>query len=132
AICSSIFYFLAVALVLRGILAEREVSLDAIAGAVAVYMLLAMLFGALFASLQLVAPGSFVRAFPPGELHPATWPELMYLSFTALTPLKGGHVEAVSSWANVLLVLEAFLGVFYLALLVSRLVRLYQARDQAC
>ncbi|MFW5837047.1 MAG: hypothetical protein ACOCVM_03505, partial [Desulfovibrionaceae bacterium] len=41
AVCSSIFYFLTVALVLRGILAEREVSLDAIAGAVAVYMLLA-------------------------------------------------------------------------------------------
>jgi hypothetical protein len=128
---SALFYFLSVFYILRGILLEREVSLDAIAGAVAVYLLLAMLFGTMFTSLELVAPGSFVKVFPPGELHAAAWQDLMYLSFTALTPLKGGYVEAVSPWGNVLLTLEAFLGVFYLAVLVSRLVRLYQDRDRA-
>lgn len=116
------FYFYAAGSLIAYMMADRHASTDEIYCAAATFTLLAWGFTYLFLLLQSLQPGCFAAAVNPGG--PRTWTELMYLSFALLSSTGIGDVIPLTAHARALASLEMFVGVMYLAAVVSRLIGL--------
>lgn len=91
------------------------------------YLILGMFYFAVFNLIQEVHPGSFVEVGPTPIA--ASRDSLFYFSLATLTTLAYGDVIPVSRPARIIAVLEAATGVFYVAIMVARLVAAYQKAD---
>jgi hypothetical protein len=89
-----------------------------IAGAVAVYLLLGLIWTRLYQVVELASPGAF--RVPEGESPNSA--NLAYFSFVTLATLGYGDISPVNILARDLAVLEAITGQLYLVILISRLV----------
>jgi hypothetical protein len=89
-----------------------------IAGAVAVYLLLGLIWARLYQVVELASPGAF--RVPAGESPNSG--TLAYFSFVTLATLGYGDIAPVNIVARDLAVLEAIMGQLYLVILISRLV----------
>ena len=89
-----------------------------IAGAVAVYLLLGLIWTRLYQVVELASPGAF--RVPVGESPNGA--SLAYFSFVTLATLGYGDISPVNIVARDLAVLEAIMGQLYLVILISRLV----------
>ena len=120
------FLIFAIVVFLSDVLGTSTVTQDTIAGAVCVYLLLALIWAMAFALIEVARPGSFeVRGQPLADLPYGESPEIaqfLYLSLVTLTTVGYGDVLAVTPLAGRIAVLEAVVGQFYLAVLVARLV----------
>jgi hypothetical protein len=101
---------------------DHEVSADELFAAGATFTLLAWAFGYAYLVCQYWYPDSFVGLRAPGE--PRTAVELWFLSFTTLSGVGLGDVLPIAPQARVLVMLEEFAGVGYIAAIVSRLIGL--------
>ncbi|HEY6940049.1 ion channel [Dokdonella sp.] len=122
AMLEALFYFHAAACLVAYMLADRHATSDELFAAGATFTLLAWAFAYVFVACQLMQPGSFAAAANP--LAPRTWTELLFLSFVLLSSTGIGDVMPLTPLARALASLEIFVGVMYLALVVSRLVGL--------
>ncbi len=109
------------------IFTTRVVNLDVLYAAITVYLLLGNTFAALFRTMEILQPGSFLIAKTP-DLTIA-WAQFMYFSFATLTTLGFGDIVPLTPWSESLVVFEAVVGVLYLTVMMSRLVGLY-AQDR--
>jgi voltage-gated potassium channel len=91
------------------------------------YLILGMFYFTVFNLIQEVHPGSFVEVGPTPIA--ASRDSLFYFSLATLTTLAYGDVVPVSRPARIIAVLEAATGVFYVAIMVARLVAAYQKAD---
>jgi Ion channel len=114
-------------LLLRGVMRSGPVTPNRIVGAVAVYLLVALLFALLFDLLDRVAPGAFTLDPEPLPSTPAG-ARFFYLSVITLTSLGLGSVAPVHPFARALVLVEAVVGQFYMTVLMARLVSLEVAR----
>lgn len=107
------------------VFAAGRVDAERICAALCAYLLVGLGFGAMFAAIDVLAPGSLAgaRSSAPLELD-----EAVYFSFVTLATLGYGDLVPAGAAARSLAVLEAVFGQLYLAVLVARLVSLY-ARD---
>ena len=105
---------------------DHRVTTDELFAAGATFTLLAWGFAYAYFVCQAWYPGSFTGALRPGE--PRTWLELLFLSFTTLSATGLGDILPLSSPARVLVMLQQFAGVAYIAVVVSRLVGLTMLR----
>jgi len=108
--------------VLMFVLRAKEVDTEHISAALCVYFLVGLGFGAFFASLDYLQPGSLSGARTAGALGIA---DSVYFSFVTLATLGYGDIVPASLAARSLAVLEAVFGQLYLAVLVARLVSIY-------
>ena len=116
------FYFYAAGSLIAYMMADRHASRDELFCAGATFTLLAWGFTYLFLLLQALQPGCFAAAVNPGD--PRTWTELMYLSFALLSSTGIGDVIPLTAHARAIASVEMFVGVIYLAAVVSRLIGL--------
>jgi len=126
ALFEAALYFYAAGSLITYMLSDEHVSSDDLFAAGATFTLLAWGFAYLFFVCQVWYPGSFTGAVEPGR--PRTWVELLFLSFTNLSATGIGDVIPLGSRARVLVMLEQFAGVGYVATVVSRLIGLGIAR----
>lgn len=125
ALIRMIFFCYAIGLIIRRVLRERAVTLETVAGAACAYMLLAMVWGDLYLTVETLRPGSF--HLPPGWV---TGPSqtlraaLVYFSFATLTTLGYGEIHPNNPASGSLCDAEALVGQLYLAIMVARLVSL--------
>ena len=117
----ALFYFYAAWCLIAYMLADRRATTDELFAAGATFTLLAWGFTYLFVACQALQPGSF--GFGEGGA-PRSWTELTFLSFVLLSSTGIGDVIPVSGQARALASLEIFVGIMYLALVVSRLIGL--------
>jgi hypothetical protein len=103
-------------------MADRRATTDELFAAGATFTLLAWGFTYLYLLLQALQPGCFGAAVNPGAAR--TWTELMYMSFALLSSTGIGDVIPLTPHARALAALEMFVGVMYLAAVVSRLIGL--------
>jgi hypothetical protein len=89
-----------------------------IAAAVAVYLLIGLIWARLYEVVELLAPGAF--HIPAGESLSSAG--FVYFSFVTLATLGYGDLTPVNIVARNLAVLEAITGQLYLVILISRLV----------
>ncbi len=112
------FYFYVSFAMIRYLFHDARVTRDELYATGAAFTVVAWGFAYLYSAAQVVWPGSFVAA--DGNTDPS-WFELLYLSFTTLTSVGLSDVVPVLDHARSLAMLEMVAGVFYLALVVTRL-----------
>jgi len=117
------FLFLAGYYVLRAVIKAEVVSLDVVAGGVAVYLMLAVIWAIIFGVIEFYDPGSFTFTNGTGLVD---WNQLLYFSLTTITTLGYGDIHPLTPLAQIWSTLEAATGLIYMAVLMARLVSLYQ------
>lgn len=90
-----------------------------IQGAVAVYLLLGMIWAFAYELLELLRPGAF--AFTAAQ-RPEAVTEFIYFSFVVLTTVGFGDITPVDAVSRSLVSLEALVGQLFPAILLARLV----------
>jgi hypothetical protein len=123
---ATLFLAYAVWVILGYVLAQSEVTLDSINGALCAYLLLGLIWTIGYATIESLAPGSFVetvKGASRGDLAPTEHMfSFAYYSFMTLTSVGHGDILPVAAAARTLTVLEALVGQIYLVVLVARLV----------
>lgn len=122
------FYLFVSYAMIRYLFHDDRVTVDEIYATGAAFTVVAWAFAYLYAAAQVLWPGSFVGFNSPDGETPLTWFELLYLSFTTLTSVGLSDIYPVVDQARALVMVEQFAGVFYVALVVARLVGLSARR----
>ena len=114
------------AIIFRRIYAEERPNSETIFGALSIYLLLGFVFASIYGLIARVQPNAFFLD-PVTNLHrvPDRF-DFIYFSFGTLTELGAPGVTAVSREVRSVSLLEAVLGIFYLAVLISRLMSTYR------
>lgn len=115
------YLFVSYALV-RYVFNDEDVTRDELFATAGAFTVVAWAFAYAYAAVQVIWPGSFGAE--------REWFELLYLSFTAMTSVGLGDFGPTLAHARSVVVLEEVVGVFYVALVVSRLVGLAITRNR--
>mgnify|MGYP001236403446 CR=1 FL=1 len=118
----AIFYFYAAGSLIAYMLEDLRATTDELFAAGATFTLLAWGFTHLFLLIQILQPGAYGAAVNPGDMR--TWTELNYLSFALLSSTGIGDVIPLTPHARAVASIEMFVGLFYLAGVVTRLIGL--------
>lgn len=105
------------------VLNPRRVTVDKIFGAIAVYLLMAMLFASLFGLVLRLQPGALVVAADPQQT--ITWFRLYYFAINVLTSSGLADLAVASDMMRALVLLAQVAGTMYVAFLVARLANLF-------
>lgn len=120
-----IFHITIIGVLMRYIFAAEKVTADVIYAACAVYFLLSFLFVPVYGMLETAVPGSFVDNTLGGAV---SWQQFVYYSLITLSTAGYGDILPANMWARMLAGLEVTIGVLYIAILVARLVSLYDVQ----
>lgn len=97
---------------------------DRVAGAIAVYLLLGLLWALVYGMISAIDPGAF-KGFAAFTLEESgAQQDFIYFSFVTLTTLGYGDMSPVAPFAKTLAWFEAVFGQLYLAVTIARLVSL--------
>ena len=110
---------------LHRVFADGTINIYRIMGAVAVYLVLGLLWADAYLFVYLVTPNAFLFA-PGAQAYEPPISEMVYFSFVTLTTLGFGDITAVHPFARSLVILEGLVGQLYPAILLARLVTQYQ------
>ena len=102
------------------VLLTGEVDLNIIVGSVALYLLIGMIWSILFTILLEFSPDA-LKGIDPGMWYD-NYPLTTYFSFVTLTTLGYGDISPATPIAQVMVILEAVTGMFYLAVIVASLI----------
>lgn len=118
------FYFYVSYAMLRYLFHDDVVTTDEYYATGAAFTVVAWGFAYVFSAVQVVWPDSFSNA--DGFQH--SWFELLYLSFSTLTSVGLSDIVAVGEQARAVVMVEMMVGVFYVAMVVARMVGLTMMR----
>lgn len=122
------FYFYVSYSMIRYLFHDDQITTDELYATGAAFTVVAWGFTYLFVATQVVWPGSFAGN---GTETDCTWFQLLFLSFSTLTSVGLSDIVPVEDHARSLMMIEMVAGVFYVALVVARLVGLTVRRPQA-
>lgn len=110
-----------------------RVNSEVLCAGVAVYLLMGLVWSLAYTLVANLEPGSFVFQTPALAVESNIGMTMqgetaIYYSFITLNTVGYGDIVPVSGFARILSVLESTTGLFYMALLVARLVSLYNAQ----
>jgi hypothetical protein len=112
-------------IILSSVLRESRVTADVIYGAIAVYLLIGVVWSFIYQAIETVDAGSF--DMPEGQIQETSF-RFLYYSFVTLTTLGYGDISPLNATAGSFSVLEAALGQIYIAVLIARLVGIHTAQ----
>jgi hypothetical protein len=118
-----IFFIFVVAHLVSFIVRSPRVDTDVICAGVAGFIMLGLVWAPLYLLAAQLNPEAFVLS-SGGKLDGFS---AFYLSFITLCTVGYGDVTPVSKVARMLAVIEAITGIFYMAVLISRLVSIYSS-----
>ncbi|PKF63034.1 transporter [Psychromonas sp. psych-6C06] len=114
------FFIMTLRLAAQQALFSGQVTINSIVGSICIFLLLGLIWVMLYLLLIEFTTPSFVG------LETGPWqqnfPDLIYFSFVTLTTLGFGDLLPVGPLARFLVYVEAIVGVFYMAIVVSSLV----------
>jgi hypothetical protein len=116
------FYAFTIARLLHYVLRRDNMTADKLYGAVAAYIMIALLWAFLFGVLQYFYPGTYAYQGTPKALNMA---DLIFYSFTVLTTAGFGDITPLLIQSRFPTILEAVTGVMYVAILIARLTGVY-------
>ena len=120
------FFVSAAWLVGNRVLLTGEVDLNIITGSVALYLILGFIWAIFYTVLVQLSPEAIRGVEPENWTHSLS--TMTYFSFVTLTTLGYGDISPVTPIAKVLVILEAVVGMFYIAIIVASLIG--AARDK--
>ena len=124
--CTLLFLILTTLSLIRQVFAPGRVTHHRLRGAVAVFLLIGVVWAVAYGLVAVLIPGNSIDsggATTAGGTR-QLFPDQIYFSFVTLTTLGYGDLSPRGAVMRSLAVTEAILGQFYLAILVARLVSL--------
>jgi hypothetical protein len=124
----AVFCFFTAGVILRHVLSFGPLYADRVHAALSVYILLAFAWAGAYAMLEILSPGAFSiprAAGAPSDEGAPLLADMMHLSIATLTSTGFGDITPVAPFARSFSQLEQLTGVFYIAVLISRLIGLY-------
>ena len=125
-VLSFAFDIFVIVVIFRRVFSSAKPNAETIFGALCIYLIIGFSFARLYAMVAALQPRAFyldplINAHPiPGGF------DFIYYSFGTMTSLGAAGMAAVSPQVRSLSVIEAILGVLYLAVLISRLMGSYR------
>ena len=108
--------------ILTYIFRQKEVTADVIAGAIVVYLLMAVMWSQIYVVLEVAQPGSFNYPDGVSDSMPAL---LRYFSLVTITTVGYGDITPATHAARAFANLESVVGQLYLVILVAWLVGMH-------
>jgi hypothetical protein len=113
---------------LRYIMRASRVTAEVICAGISVYLLIALMWAMVYKLLGDIDPHSFYFASVPHAEQTMTNANSFYFSFATISSVGYGDITPVSKGARMFSVMEAITGLFFMAVLISRLVSLYSPK----
>lgn len=125
-VLSFVFDVFIVVAIFRRVFATDQPNSETIFGALCIYLLIGFAFSSIYGMVAAIQPKAFYLD-PVTNLHaiPDKF-DFIYYSFAVMTSLGAVGITAVSAQARSLSVIEAIIGVLYLAVLIARLMGAYR------
>lgn len=117
AMIQTLLFLLAALAVLRGIVLEEHVHANSIAGAIAVYIFLGLLYASVYVALDRLQPGHFFQGATPVQEG-----DFLFFSMTTLTTTGYGDLVPAGQPGRMLAALEMLTGQIFVVTLIARLV----------
>lgn len=121
-LCDVAFITTITVAILVYIFRQRDISGDLIAGAIVVYLLMAVMWSQIYFVLETARPGSFNLPAGAGE---STQALLRYFSLVTITTVGYGDITPATHAARALANLESVVGQLYLVIQVAWLVGMH-------
>jgi hypothetical protein len=107
------------------ILHAPQVNADVLCAGISTYLMIGLLWAFTYVLVGRLSPGAFMFN-ATSAIHPSMEGfNAFYFSFITLSTVGFGDVTPVSKVARTLTVMEAVVGMFYMTILIARLVSLY-------
>jgi hypothetical protein len=121
-----LFDVIIVVVVFRRVFGRETPNAETIFGALCIYLLVGFSFAGTYATIAAFQPNAFFLD-PRTNLHasPDRF-DFIYYSFCTMTSLGTAGITAVSYQARSFTILEAILGILYIAVLIARLMGAYR------
>lgn len=116
----TLFFAMLAGVILIRVFGEGRINFHRIRGALAVYLLLGLIWSGCYRLVIHIDPGAF--SMPAAEDQGTMMSKLVYFSYVTLTTVGYGDMTAVSPVARSLALLEALTGQLFPAVLIARLV----------
>jgi voltage-gated potassium channel len=110
---------------LRFILLGSRVNAEVLCAGISVYLLIGLLWTMAYMLTGHLSPGAYSFVNNPDKQRTMDSFNAFYFSFTTLSTVGFGDITPVSKVARTLAIMEAITGMFYVAILISRLVSMY-------
>lgn len=105
----------------KQVLFTGDIDGNKILGAICLYLLMGLIWAVLYTLIQLNIPHSFTNIHTNNQWF-SLFPDFIYFSFVSMTTVGFGDIAPALPTSRFLVYLEAIVGQFYLAILVSSLV----------
>jgi Ion channel len=115
--------------ILGYILRAPRVSSEILCAAIANYLMLGLLWSFAYTVIAAAIPDAFAFSTGPESSHVMKGFNSVYFSFATLSTIGYGDISPVAGGARILAVAEAVVGMFYVTMLIARLVSLYSTKD---
>lgn len=125
AIAALLFVGFLIVHLFRYIVRAPVVDSEVIAAGIAIYLLLGLIWSIAYMLVARLNPDAFVIAVGPDSERTMNRSRALYFSFVTLSTVGYGDIVPVSKAARVLAITEATTGLFYLGVLIARLVSAY-------
>ncbi len=110
---------------LRFILRAPRVDSEVMCAGISVYLMIGLMWALAYMLTTHLSTGAFTFVNDPDQERTMTSFNAFYFSFTTLSTVGFGDITPVSKVARTLAIMEAITGMFYMAILISRLVSMY-------
>jgi hypothetical protein len=111
--------------VLGSVISRVDVDFDTLLAAVSAYLLIGLIWAVSYIVIHQLDPEAFHLIHDEARPY---FHQFLYFSLTTLTTLGYGDITALSPFAQIWATMEAVVGTLYMALLVARLVGMYQSQ----
>lgn len=119
------FLGLVIGRLLHYVLGTSEVNIETLCASISGFLMIGLLWTMLYTLLGRVDPMAF-QFSQPGQTMDGF--DAFYFSFVTLSTIGFGDITPVSRVARMLAVMQAITGMFYVAILISRLVSIHAAK----
>jgi hypothetical protein len=125
------FVAFVIAHLFRFVISAPEVNAEVLCAAISIYLLFAVAWAFLYTLLARWDPNAFVFTDPAADKPLLSGFTALYFSVQILTTITFGDILPRSNNARMMSLVEATAGVFYMAILIARLVGLYTSRPRS-
>jgi len=118
-----IYLFFSIVVLAKFISGAERVGREVIYAAIIIYLLISMVWGYFYTTLEFFVPGSFALPFDMDQSDKFIW--FMYFSYVTITTLGYGDITPLNAKASALASTEALIGQIYLVVIVAWLVGMH-------